>query len=529
MKDFTQLFRNIDQTTKTNEKVDALKVFFDEADDRDKLWAIALFTHKRPRRTVNTILIRKWAAEKAGLPLWIFEESYHIVGDLAETIALLLPPPKIHEDIPLHQYITDIKALGKKEESEKKEYVLSAWSKMGADERFLFNKLITGGFRMGVSSKLVTRGLSKSTGIDEKVLAHRLMGNWEPDKIPFYTLIHEENQEDLLSRPYPFYLAYALENEPEHLGSIGDWYAEWKWDGIRGQLINRERNLYLWSRGEELITEKFPEFNKVLESKSKDNNYVLDGEVICYKDGQVLPFNNLQTRIGRKNVSKKMLAENPVVMIAYDLLEFDGEDLRELPIFERRKMLESLCRELEDSEVIKLSDVIEVKNWDDLKTRRTTSRDIGAEGLMLKKKDSTYQVGRKKGAWWKWKLDPMTVDAVMIYAQRGHGRRANLFTDFTFAIYDEEGKLVPFTKAYSGLTDDEFNEISRWVRKNTLERFGPVCMVNPVLVFELAFEGIAESKRHKSGVALRFPRIKRWRKDKPVEEINTLADLKALL
>jgi DNA ligase-1 len=527
MKQFTRLFREIDQTTKTNAKVDALKIFFDEAEDQDKLWAIALFSHKRPRRTVNTTLLREWAAETIGLPVWLFEESYHIVGDLAETIALLLPAPENYEDLPLHQYISEIKELVKKEESDKKAYVLRAWSKMGQDERFLFNKLITGGFRIGVSSRLLTKGLSKSTGIDEQVLAHRLMGNWEPDKITFDSLIHEENLEDLLSRPYPFYLTYGLENEPEELGAIDDWYAEWKWDGIRGQLINREGNIYVWSRGEELVTDKFPEFYKVLESE--ENSYVLDGEIICYKNGSVIPFNNLQTRIGRKNLSKKLLSENPVVMIAYDLLEYAGEDIRVLPIASRRTLLESLCQSLEKTGVILISELIEMKDWSLLKEKREVSRELGAEGLMLKKKVSTYQTGRKKGDWWKWKVDPMMVDAVMIYAQRGHGRRANLYTDFTFAVYDEEGKLVPFTKAYSGLTDSEFNEISRWVRKNTIERFGPVCMVKPELVFELAFEGIAESKRHKSGIALRFPRMKRWRKDKPISEINTLEDLKALM
>lgn len=527
MKEFTRLFRKIDQTTKTNSKVEALKDFFDQANDRDKLWAIALFTHKRPRRTVNTTLIREWAAEKAGLPLWLFEETYHIVGDLAETIALVLPEPSSSENIPLYQYISDIKGLGKKEEEEKKNYVLNAWCNMDKDERFLFNKLITGGFRIGVSSRLVIKGLSKSTGVDEKILAHRLMGAWDPEKTDFSSLIHEENQEDLLSRPYPFYLAHALEDEPEDLGKADDWFAEWKWDGIRGQLINRKGNLFVWSRGEELVTDKFPEFGKVLESS--ENNYVLDGEIICYKDGKVLSFNNLQTRIGRKNISKKQLHENPVIMIAYDLLEYDGKDLREYPIFKRRGLLENLIDSLADTGVIMISDLITEINWDILKEIRKSSRSIGAEGLMLKKKDSIYDVGRKKGAWWKWKIDPMSVDAVMIYAQRGHGRRANLYTDFTFAVYDESGKLVPFTKAYSGLSDDEFNEISRWVRKNTIERFGPVCLVNPELVFELAFEGIAESKRHKSGIALRFPRIKRWRRDKPVTEINTLKDLKQLL
>jgi DNA ligase-1 len=353
------------------------------------------------------------------------------------------------------------------------------------------------------------------------------MGDWDPGTVDFQEMIFEENHQDQFSRPYPFYLAYALDSEPEDLGTIDHWIAEWKWDGIRGQIINRNNNLYVWSRGEELITDKFPEFSRILDQTESD--YVLDGEIICYKDGAVMPFNILQKRIGRKNVSKKMMGENPAVMIAYDILEYKGEDLRELPMYERRILLESLCEDLKETGVVLLSELVEANSWEGLKDFRYKSREKGAEGLMLKKKDSAYRVGRKRGDWWKWKVDPMTVDAVMIYAQRGHGRRANLYTDFTFAVYDEDGKLVPFAKAYSGLTDKEFNEITRWVRKNTIERFGPVCMVEPSLVFELAFEGIAESKRHKSGIALRFPRIKRWRKDKPIEDIDTLATLKEYL
>jgi DNA ligase-1 len=311
------------------------------------------------------------------------------------------------------------------------------------------------------------------------------------------------------------------------LGDPSLWYAERKWDGIRGQLISRNNEIFVWSRGEELVTDKFPEFNVL--SSTVTTDFVLDGEIICYKDGQLLPFNVLQTRIGRKNVAKKHLAEAPVIMIAYDILEYKGEDLRELPMYERRELLESICGDLQPTGVIHLSPLVPFGKWGDLVIERENSREHHTEGLMLKKKDSIYQVGRKRGEWWKWKIDPMTVDAVMIYAQRGHGRRANLYTDYTFAVWDEEGKLVPFTKAYSGLTDAEFREISTWVRKNTVERFGPVSMVKPELVFEIAFEGIAESRRHKSGIALRFPRMKRWRKNKPPKEADTLANLKKLL
>lgn len=527
MKNFVQLFKQVDQTTKTNAKIEALVEYFLRSEDEDKMWAMALFSHKRPRRTINTTLIREWAAEASGLPLWLFEESYHIVGDLAEAIALVLPDHEHSSDNSLSDWIRAIIDQRDKEEEDKKTFVLDAWKSLNRDERFLFNKLITGGFRIGVSQKLMIRALAKAIDMDEKIVAHRLMGDWSPLDTTFEQLLFEENPLDTISRPYPFYLAYALEEEPGKLGPIHQWYAERKWDGIRGQIIVRNKELFVWSRGEDLVTDKFPEFQKLLTMPEDD--FVLDGEIICYKEGQILPFNQLQTRIGRKNVAKKHLTESPVVMIAYDILEYKGEDLRGLPLHERRELLVEVVKELKPSGVMLLSQLVPFRKWADLIEEREISREYHAEGLMLKRKDSTYQVGRKRGDWWKWKVDPMTVDAVMIYAQRGHGRRANLYTDFTFAVYDEEGKLVPFTKAYSGLTDAEFREISTWVRKNTLERFGPVCSVPPTHVFELAFEGIAPSSRHKSGIALRFPRIKRWRKDKPVEEIDTLENLRKLL
>jgi len=364
--------------------------------------------------------------------------------------------------------IHEIDALKNVEEKDKKDYILSAWQSLDQNQRFLFNKLITGGFRIGVSRKSITKAVAQYTGTDENIIAHRLMGNWHADDVTFDELLIQSNAEDDLSRPYPFYLAYALENEPSEMGDIKEWYAEWKWDGIRGQIIKRNNQLYIWSRGEELVTDKFPEL-KVLENIDEDN-WVIDGEIIGIKDGVPLDFHQLQTRLNRKNVSKKHLQDIPISIIAYDILEYDGEDIREKNIEERRP----------------------------------------------------------KGDWWKWKVDPMTIDAVMIYAQRGHGRRANLYSDFTFAVWDGD-RLVPFAKAYSGLTDIEFKEITKFVKTNAIERFGPVTSVKPELVFELAFEGIANSKRHKSGIAVRFPRIKRWRKDKPAAEANTLNDLKLFL
>ncbi len=526
MKLFAKLFQRLDQTTKTNAKIAALADYFAEANEKDQLWTIALLSRRRPKRTVNTTLLRTWAAEYSGVPLWLFEESYHVVGDLAETIALVLPDHPKDNDQSLTYWINYIRQLGELEETEKQRRVLDAWQNLPYAQRFIFNKLITGSFRVGVSQKLMVKALAKYTELEESTLSHRLMGNWSPDDSTFEELILTENPRDDISKPYPFYLAYALEDEPSTLGSPEEWMAERKWDGIRGQLIVRDDTLFVWSRGEELVTDKFPEYEAL--AQQLPNGTVLDGEIMPFQDGTPLPFNVLQTRIGRKNVTKNILKKAPVVLIAYDVLEWQGEDLREKPMQERREILEHLVETYQTNGILLLSEIVPFSHWGALAEEREKSRQYYSEGIMLKRKNSPYKAGRKRGDWWKWKIDPLTIDAVMIYAQRGHGRRANLYTDFTFAVWDGD-QLVPFTKAYSGLTDKEFRQITAWVNRNTIDRFGPVRSVKPTYVFEIAFEGIQESNRHKSGVALRFPRIVRWRQDKPVEEANTLEDLKSLL
>jgi DNA ligase-1 len=420
--------------------------------------------------------------------------------------------------------------IGKEEELLKKKFILDCWEKMSREERFVFNKLITGGFRIGVSQKMIVNALAKTVNLPPSVVAHRISGGWDPSSTSFGELLSEEAAEMDISRPYPFYLAYALEEDLPGLGMPELWQAEWKWDGIRGQLIKRSGQLFVWSRGEELMTEKFPEY-QALKEKLPDGT-VLDGEIIGLRapaalEFTPLPFAALQTRIGRKNVTKKQLTEVPAGFIAYDLLEYEGTDWRTRPMHERRAMLEKLVGET-GHPMLQLSPVIEFAGWDHLKELRGKSREMGSEGIMLKKKDSPYQVGRRRGDWWKWKIDPLVIDAVMVYAQKGHGRRSNLYTDYTFAVKDGD-KLVTFTKAYSGLTDKELAEIDAYVKRNSLEKFGPVRTVKPELVFEIGFEGIAASGRHKSGVALRFPRILRWRKDKRPDEINTLEDLKKIL
>ncbi|MES2332626.1 MAG: ATP-dependent DNA ligase [Bacteroidota bacterium] len=532
MKQFAELVNVLGTSTKTNDKLEALSDYFVTADDKDKVWVIAIFSGRRPKRAVNSTQLQTWCAELINLPTWLFEESYHTVGDLGETIALLLPEPTSLQSHTLAYYIEQLSVLSKADEPARKEFIISSWMSMTTEERFVFNKLITGGFRIGVSQKVMVNALAKTVALDASVIAHRISGNWDPASISFTELLHAASGTIDYSKPYPFYLAYALEEEPSTLGSTEEWQAEWKWDGIRGQIIKRNNELFVWSRGEELMTDKFPEY-AILKDLLPDG-VVLDGEIIPAKHGEPLPFALMQTRIGRKTISKKQLQEAPIAFFVYDLLEYNGIDTRQDPLAERRNKLERVVQSVftsaEDGSAVplQLSAVIPFSSWDTLADIRTNSRNNGAEGLMLKRKSSAYQVGRKTGDWWKWKIDPLTIDAVMIYAQKGHGRRSNLYTDYTFAVKDGD-KLVTFTKAYSGLTDKEFAMVDDFVKKNSIEKFGPVRTVKPELVFEIAFEGIAASNRHKSGVALRFPRISRWRKDKKADEINTLEDLKKLL
>jgi DNA ligase-1 len=525
MRRFARLFRELDQTTKTNRKVDILSRYFNEVSDEDKIWTIALLTNKKPKRTVKAASLREWAAGMAGLPVWLFDESYRIVGDLAESIALMLPPPEGESNRSLSDWVIFILSQSKNADDVKRENIQGAWKKMDYYERFVFNKLITGGFRIGVSQKLLVRALSKHTEIDENTLAHKLTGQWDPKKIAFKELILDNSPFDQISKPYPFYLTYPIETITD-LGNPREWFAERKWDGIRGQFIKREGHLFLWSRGNELITDQFPELS-ILRTLLQDGT-VFDGEILSYKDKKPLGFQYLQKRLGRKNVSRKLIKEVPIIFKAFDVLEHQGKDIRNWPLKDRRLILQELILKVGLYDSLQLSDLISFDSWDDLDKERQSSRIYKCEGIMLKRKDSAYKIGRCRGEWWKWKTDPLTIDAIVLYAEQGHGRRANLFTDYTLAVWNEN-KLIPFTKAYSGLTDAEFQEVTRFVKDNTLERFGPVRAIRPSLVFEIAFEGIQKSNRHKSGVALRFPRIRRWRKDKHPKEANSLEDLKKIL
>jgi DNA ligase-1 len=526
MQMFADLIATLGTSTKTNEKLQALSDYFEAADDRDKVWVIAIFSGRRPKRIVNSTQLGTWCNEWAKLPTWLFEECYHVVGDLAETIALLLPEASVKSaSLPLHHYLLAMLDIEKQDEMTKKKFILDAWASMTQSERFVFNKLITGNFRIGVSQKTMVNALSRTVKLDAATIAHRISGNWDPATTSFTALLSDAAVSSDYSKPYPFYLAYAIEDDVSQLGPPEHWQAEWKWDGIRGQLIKRHDEIFVWSRGEELMTEKFPEYQPLRDLLP--NGSVLDGEIIPSINGRPLSFALLQTRIGRKNLTKKQLDETPMTFFAYDLLEHEGQDIRESPLVIRRTHLDRLVMNVNHPKLL-LSPLVEFSDWEQLAATRERSREMGSEGIMLKRKDSSYQVGRKRGDWWKWKIDPLVIDAVMIYAQKGHGRRSNLYTDYTFAVRDGEN-LVSFAKAYSGLTDKEFAQVDHFVKRNSIEKFGPVRTVKPELVFEIAFEGIAASKRHKSGVALRFPRISRWRRDKKVEEINTLDDLKKML
>ncbi|WP_411278633.1 ATP-dependent DNA ligase [Gemmatimonas sp.] len=533
MNRFAALYDAIDATTATSEKVAALVTYFHEAPAHDAAWAVSFLVGRRPKRLVRSPDLRAWAALAADVPAWLFEECYAQAGDLAETISLLVPerdPSDSDEEgneRPFAWWVTErLLPLARMAPNAQRDALSHAWQELTGTSRFLFNKLLTGSFRVGVSDGLVVRALAQVSGISVESIAHRLMGQWEPSETWYTQLVATETTDADWSRPYPFYLAYPLEAELESLGAPDQWQLEWKWDGIRAQLVRRRGRTFLWSRGEELLADRFPEVEASAEWLP--DGTVLDGELLAWRDGTPLPFSELQRRIGRKTVGKKLVADVPCHLLVYDCLEYEGIDVREQPMHERRVLAASIVSRLPGGASMGLSPVLETASWQAAHDARDLSRSMNAEGLMLKRRSSAYGVGRKVGDWWKWKVNPLTVDAVLVYAQAGHGRRAGLYTDYTFAIWDGD-TLVPFAKAYSGLTDIEIREVDAFIRRNTVEKFGPVRTVKPELVFELAFEGIQRSTRHKSGIAVRFPRIVRRRKDKPVSEADTLETVKALL
>jgi len=561
MKDFAGLYAELDATTSSNAKLAAMQTYFAQAQPQDAAWAVYFLSGGRPRQLVPVRILRDLAVEMSGLAPWLFEESYQAVGDLAETISLVLPEHPYTSEAGLAEWIED-KLLPLRGETP--EYLArqlpALWAQLDRPSLMLCIKLITGSFRVGVSKLLVTRALASMAGLDSKRVAQRLVGYTDlsnrPNAASYLKLIAPESSEEHAQRggqPYPFFLAHALAQPVETfealLGPPSNWQVEWKWDGIRAQVVKRDGKLWVWSRGEELVTERFPEFDTLLHGLP--DGTVIDGEIVVWKNQRpvtedafdpqsteapaVQPFALLQQRIGRKSLDRKILEDAPVVVLAYDLLEWEGEDWRNQPQAKRREQLEQVIARC-NNPVLLPSPILTGDDWFDLARQREASRRLGVEGMMLKARDAMYGVGRTKdmGVWWKWKVDPFSVDAVLIYAQRGHGRRASLYSDYTFAVWDgppgaSARALVPFAKAYSGLTDAEMREVDSIVRKTTVEKFGPVSSVKPSLVFELGFEGIALSRRHKSGIAVRFPRMLRWRQDKTVDEADSLATLQNLL
>jgi DNA ligase-1 len=521
---FAALVDALDCTTSTNAKVAAMRAYFEQAPPEDAAWGLFFLMGRRFKRTLPARPLWVWAREVSGLPQWLIDQCYTLVGDRAETLTLLLDSRGEDAPGPLHVVVEQIRELRDLPEPEQEAVVRRWWATHSGRHLFVLNKLLTGSFRIGVSQKLVTRALAEVAELPPATLAHRVMGEWEPGPDFLKAVLSPETGEADLSQPYPFFLASTLGKEPGELGDIGAWRLEWKWDGIRGQLIRRGGECVLWSRGEEMVTGQFPEIVQC--AARLPAGLVLDGEVLAWRDGAALPFSALQRRLGRKSLTRGVLVEAPAAFMAYDLLEYEGRDIRERPLRERLGLLREILAGAGGP--LLLSGALEAADWEAAEALRVRAREVRAEGLMIKGLDSPYRAGRVRGDWWKWKVDPLSVDAVLLYAEAGHGRRANLFTDYTFGVW-EAGELVPFTKAYSGLTDGEIATLDRWIRQNTLEKFGPVRVVPPEHVFELHFEGIAASQRHRGGVALRFPRIARWRTDKPPAEADTLEGLRGLI
>lgn len=532
MRRFAGLYQQLDRLTSTNERRAALVAYLADAPPADAAWAIWLLTGGKVSSAKNRIAspaeLKQWLCEFAGTPEWLLADAHAHVGDLAETLALMLDDPQdAANDIPLSRWIENhLLAVAGADPEVRRERVIAAWRTLPFAERLVFNKLLTGALRIGVSQGLVQQALAERSGLDIALIAQRMLGKWTPSADFLPRLLDPARLPEDQQLPYPFYLASPLEEPAESLGPISDWQIEWKWDGIRAQLIRRGAQLAVWSRGEERMEGRFPEIEAALQAL--DTDVVLDGEILVWHDEAPLPapFIDLQTRIQRRKPGPKMLAQRPVRFLAYDLLERDGEDLRARPLHERRALLEQLLADAPGS-TLAIPPPVVVGTWSDAAALRETSRERGVEGFMLKRRDAPYRHGRKRGEWWKWKVDPLTVDAVLLYAQSGSGRRSTLYTDYTFGLWDGEA-LVPFAKAYSGLDDKEILKLDRWIRANTLERFGPVRSVKAQHVFEIGFEAVNRSSRHKSGIAVRFPRILRWREDKTVAEADHVEALRRL-
>ena len=523
MKKFAALFHDLDSMTKTNDRLDRLVTYFENACHEDSIWVCWFLAGNRIKGAIKTGELRSFLSEKVNLPLWLIEECHDRVGDLAETVSLLAGSDSGNKSFGLNKIIREfLLPLRAMDTEERKTTLYRAWDQLSMDEMLPFHKLLTGGFRMGVSKGNLCKALARVGKVEPAVIAQRLSGNWTCDDLTMEDILDPPDEGiDGMNRPFPFCLASPLQEKATSLGEVKDWQVEWKWDGIRAQLLTTGGGGgMLWSRGEESIDESFPEVLECIPYLPP--GLCMDGEILAWGREGLRSFSRLQKRLGRKNPGPSIQRKEPVRFQAYDLLRVDGKDLRSLPMGERRKKLEDLLNKMPGHLPLGISPLVQEKSWENLEIRRKESRDRGVEGFMLKRKDSKYESGRVKGAWFKWKVDPFLADMVVVSAQLGHGKRANLYSDYSLAVWDESGRLVTVAKAYSGLSNEEIEEVDKFVRKNITGKFGPVRGVNPSLVFEIAFEGAQASGRHKSGVALRFPRIHRWRKDKKIEEADTL-------
>jgi DNA ligase-1 len=552
---FPLLYCALDEAKSTSVKISLLVRFLAESPRKEAQWGLFLLSGGKVRRVITTTQLRKLAASLSDIPDWLFEESYQLVGDLAETVSLLLPNSGITvtgENALTSQsssHFSYVYEWGMQlshladcpDEDRKLSEITSLLAPLSTRERLVFGKLLTGGLRIGVSKATVIKAIALHYHLDEGTVAYLLVGKNRIEDFDLSTILNAQahGRSNSLA-PYPFALAHPIplatgrdENvgKPswEELGTPSTWIAEWKWDGIRAQIVVRENGIAIWSRGEEVVSETFPELCELKHILPHDT--VIDGEIIAFDAEQLrpAPFARLQQRLNRKKVSKNLLTTVPITFIPYDVLELRGEDLRSHATSERRRILAEMLHsgEVFNSRILQ-NQPLEWRTWEELEELHSSSRDIPAEGLMLKRADASYPEGRKRGNWWKWKVAPFTVDGVLVYAQKGHGRRANLYSDYTFAVWAGD-TLLPFAKAYSGLTDVEMKEVHDYITKNTKERFGPVRTVIPKIVCEIAFEGLSLSTRHKSGVAVRFPRISRLRLDKKVEDADTIETLKGLL
>ncbi|MDG2450410.1 MAG: ATP-dependent DNA ligase [Saprospiraceae bacterium] len=526
MEDFTTLFFELDSTVSVDSKIFSINNYLNRSTHEDSIWAIALLLGKVPKRTATTLELRTWRCDVSDTPDWLFEESLKITGDISETIAILLPEPQKTLKISLSEVVSQILSLKNSNEQEKKAIVFDIWDTLNRDSRYLFNKILTGSLKEISSNKIIIKALAKHLNDPETIISHRLMTPWSPETVTFEKLLKTPDSSEALSKPIPFYLARSLTVNIDDLGNTNDWAVEYKWDGLRGQLIKRQGKVFLWTRNEELVTDRFPEFNLI--KKSEKDNFVLDGEILGWKEDKSLPLSALQKRFKRKTLNKKLLSDIPVAFIAYDQLEHNGKDIRHLSYVERRKKLGILIASFSPNSTILFSDEIKFSSWTGLENIRSNARAIGAEGLMIKKINSAYGIGRENSDWWKWKSEPFNVDAVLLYATRDNSFRSKNFSSFTFAVKHND-RYVSITKASIGLSEEELIDISAFVKKNTIESFGPVKSLKPELVFELSFEGISKSTRHKSGLIIRLPKIERWRKDKHPHEVNTLSDLITML